>query len=160
MRIFDGKAVVTTPSELEILIKRNFQAPPGVVFEAWTKAEHVMRWWDPSGIPLAVCEIDLRPGGTFRWINGGAAGFTFAGIYFEITAPARLVFAVKTLPTKREPITTLDFIEDQGDTRLEMRIVFESVEDRDALLGMQVEAGIVQTLANLGEYLRGSNAID
>ena len=59
-------ASVATPSDREIVITRAFDAPRTVVFDAWTKAEHVAHWWDPSGAPLAVCEIDLRPAGAFR----------------------------------------------------------------------------------------------
>jgi uncharacterized protein YndB with AHSA1/START domain len=68
-----------------------------VVFEAWTKAEHVAHWWDPSGLPLAVCEIDLRPNGAFRCVNRGpkGEGHSFTGIYREIAAPERLVFTVR-----------------------------------------------------------------
>ncbi len=66
-----GRAKVTIPSEREIVIERVFDAPLALVFETWTKAEHVAHWWDPSGTPLAVCEIDLRPGGAFRFVNSG-----------------------------------------------------------------------------------------
>ena len=55
-------ATVTLPSEHEIVITRVFDAPRTRVFEAWTTAEQVARWWDPSRVPLAMCEIDLRPG--------------------------------------------------------------------------------------------------
>ena len=48
-----------------VMVTRHFDTPPDDVFEAWTKAEHVKHWRDPSGAPLAVCEIDLRPGGAF-----------------------------------------------------------------------------------------------
>ena len=54
-------ATVATPSDREIVITRAFDAPRRVVFDAWTKPEHVAQWWDPSRAPLAVCEIDLRP---------------------------------------------------------------------------------------------------
>lgn len=152
----DGKFAVSTPSDLEIVITRAFAAPRAVVFEAWTKAEHVRSWWDPTGVPLAICEIDLRPGGAFRWVNRDDSGreFSFAGVYREISAPERLVFAVQTLPTRGEPVATLNFRDGNGGTRLEMRKVCESVEDRDALLEMRVDVGTGRTLENLAEYLR------
>jgi uncharacterized protein YndB with AHSA1/START domain len=101
-----AKASVTTPTDYQIVITRKFDAPRDVVFEAWTKPEHVTEWWDPSGAPLAVCEIDLRPGGTFRWINRGHVGeeFPFQGIYREIVAPGRLVFAVRIPPSSPESV--------------------------------------------------------
>jgi uncharacterized protein YndB with AHSA1/START domain len=64
-----GTFTVTTPTDHEIVLTRIFDAPRAVVFEAWTKAEHVANWWDPSGVPLSVCEIDLWPNGAFRWVN-------------------------------------------------------------------------------------------
>src|SRR3954462_7791057 len=87
-------ATVTMPSEREIVITRTFAAPRALVFEAWTRAEQVARWWDPSRVPLAACEIDLRPGGAFRFVNAGPAGpgHAFAGVYREIEPPSRLVF--------------------------------------------------------------------
>src|SRR4051794_34596226 len=88
------EATVTLPSDREIVITRDFAAPRTVVFDAWTRAEHVAQWWDPNGAPLAVCEIDLRPHGAFRFVNQGPEGMAhpFTGTYREITAPARLVF--------------------------------------------------------------------
>jgi uncharacterized protein YndB with AHSA1/START domain len=149
----DGKFAATTTSDLEILITRTFDAPRANVFEAWTKAEHVRRWWDPTGLPLPICEIDLRQNGEFRWVNDDGPEFTFAGVYHEIIAPERLVFTVRTLPIKSEPVVTLNFIDRSGRTLLEMRIVLESIEDRDALLEMRIDAGTAQTLENLAEYL-------
>ena len=60
------------------------------VFDAWTKPEEVTAWWDPNGVPLASCEIELRVGGTFRFVNQGHGGF--AGTYVTIERPAKLVF--------------------------------------------------------------------
>ncbi len=99
-------ASVTTPSDREIVITRAFDAPRTVVFDAWTKAEHVAHWWDPSGAPLAVCEIDLRPTGAFRFVHGGPDGMkhSFAGIYREISAPARLVFTTRNSPSGAESV--------------------------------------------------------
>ena len=82
-----GPVTITTPGDRQIVMTRLFDAPRAVVFEAWTKAEHVTHWWDPSGVPLAVCEIDLRPNGAFRWVNrapDGGEGHSFSGIYREI----------------------------------------------------------------------------
>src|ERR1700690_676153 len=111
---------VTTPSDREIFLTRTFDAPRVVVFEAWTKAEHVKHWWDPTGVPLSACEIDLRPNGTFRWVNGAHGGHVFSGTYREITAPERLVFSVKIFPSRPDPLTTLLFQEEEGKTKLTM----------------------------------------
>jgi uncharacterized protein YndB with AHSA1/START domain len=149
-----GTAIVTTPTDSEIVITRIFDAPRAVVFEAWTKAEHVAHWWDPTGVPLSVCEIDLRPNGAFRWVNSAHGGdHTFTGTYREITAPERLVFAARIFPSRPDPVTTLIFSEEGGKTKLTMTIECKSVEDRDALLQMRIDAGTARTLENLAGYL-------
>src|ERR1700757_3137235 len=124
------RAKVTTPSEREIVIERVFDAPRTLVFEAWTKAEHVTHWWDPSGAPLAICEIDLRPDGAFRWVNrapDGGEGHSFSGIYREIVPPEKLIFG--------GPLgsATLVFTEHAKKTKLTMTIECATSKDRDAL---------------------------
>ena len=150
------RAKVTTPSEREIVITRVFDAPRTLVFEAWTKAEHVVHWWDPSGVPLAVCEIDLRPGGAFRFVNGGPDGakYPFAGTYREILPPERLVFIPQNSSSGAESFALLIFHESEGKTTLTMTIQCASREDRDALLRMGVDVGTTRTLDNLDEYLK------
>lgn len=149
-------AKVTTPSERDIVITRTFDAPRTVVFEAWTKAEHVTKWWDPSGTPLSVCEIDLRPNGAFRWVTRGPDGseYSFTGTYREISAPARLVFTTRMSPSGSESVGTLVFSEHGGKTTLTITIACNSMADRDALLRMRVDVGTVRTLDNLAEYLQ------
>ncbi len=151
-----GTFSVTTPTDREIVMTRIFDAPRSLVFEAWTKTEHVAHWWDPSGVPLSVCEIDLRPDGAFRWVHRGAdgAGYSFTGTYREITPPERLVFATRMVPSSPESVGTLVFTDERGKTKLTMTIECSSIEDRDALLKMRVDAGTGRTLENLAEYLR------
>jgi uncharacterized protein YndB with AHSA1/START domain len=148
-----GPITITTPGDRQIVITRLFDAPRTLVFEAWTKAEHVARWWDPSGVPLAVCEIDLRPNGAFRWVNrapDGGEGQSFAGMYREITPPGKLVFTSASSP---ETGATLVFTEEGRKTKLTMTIECATKKDRDALLQMRVDAGTAQTLDNLAAYL-------
>lgn len=146
-----GTVEITTPSDREIVITRLFDAPRSVVFEAWTKAEHVRHWWDPSGVPLAVCEIDLRPNGAFRWVNrapDGGEGHSFSGIYREIVPPERLVFGADGSGQSR-----LVFTDDGQKTKLTITIDCGTKMDRDALLQMRVDTGTAQTLENLAAYL-------
>src|SRR4051812_22661737 len=77
---------------------RSFDAPAALVFAAWTKPEHIRCWWDPDGEPLAVCEIDLRPGGAFRFATRSHADRPFTGIYREISPPDGLVFEALNSP--------------------------------------------------------------
>ena len=145
---------VTLPNDHEILLTRTFEAPRAAVFDAWTNAEHVRHWWDPSGVPLSSCEIDLRPGGSFRWVNSAHGGdHVFAGTYREITPPERLVFTVKILPSSPSALTKLVFTQEGNRTKLTMSIECASTADREALLQMRVDAGTARTLENLAMYL-------
>ena len=148
-------ATVSLPSDHAIQITRSFAAPPETVFDAWTKPEQVAQWWDPSRQPLAQCDIDLRPGGAFRFEHQKRAdgpGHVFAGVYREIMRPRRLVFATPSV-SGGESIGTLDFEERDGATALVMTVTCQSKADRDALLRMRVDAGTVQTLENLDAFL-------
>jgi len=147
-----GQVTITTPGESQIVIIRHFDAPRALVFEAWTKAEHVARWWDPSGLPLAVCEIDLRPNGAFRWVNrapDGGEGYSFTGIYREIEPPGKLIFASSSGPGH----STLIFTEEGRRTKLTITIECATRQEREAMLQMRVDAGTAHTLENLSAYL-------
>jgi uncharacterized protein YndB with AHSA1/START domain len=152
-------ATVALPSDHEIVIIRDFDAPRAAVFDAWTKPEHVRQWWDPSRVPLAVCEIDLRPAGAFRFVHQGPAGpaQAFAGTYREISAPSRLVFATRS-PSGAESVGTLVFDEHRGTTTLTLTITCASRADRDELLKMRVDVGTTHTLNNLDAYLAATHA--
>ena len=148
-----GQATVATPGDRQIVITRLFDAPRALVFEAWTKTEHVAHWWDPSGVPLAVCEIDLRPNGAFRWVNrapDGGEGHSFAGIYREITPPEKIIFIS---PSNPDSGGTLVFTEEGKKTKLTIIIQCASRLEREAMLQMRIDAGTAQTLANLAAYL-------
>ena len=88
-----GSAVVTLPSDREILITRAFDAPAALVFKAWTTPELVRRWWGFESSPLVVCDIDLRPAGAWRYVTREADGTELGwhGTYLEIEVPRRLV---------------------------------------------------------------------
>ena len=136
-----------------LLITRTFSAPRDKVFEAWTVADHVKHWWDPTGKPLRKCEIDLKPGGRFHWVHSGPEGRTFAGSYTTIHAPTRLEFKVDGLPSPEGSSAALEFRETEGGTMLKMLMTFASKKDCDAILQMRVDANTGKTLANLEDYL-------
>ena len=148
-------AHVTLPSDREILIIRAFDAPRDVLFEAWTKPEHLTQWWDPSGERLASCEVDLRPNGAFRFVPAGAKP-PFTGTYRDIVPPERLVFSTVVASSGAESIGTLHFDERNGRTTLTLTIACASKADRDALLAMRIDAGTLQTLENLSEFVERS----
>jgi uncharacterized protein YndB with AHSA1/START domain len=103
-------------------------------------------------LPLAVCEIDLRPNGAFRWVNrapDGGEGHSFTGIYREIVPPERLVFT----DASDRGRSTLVFTEEGKQTKLTITIECATSNDRKMLLQMRVDAGTAQTLENLAAYL-------
>jgi len=139
---------VTTPSDQMILMTRLFDAPRPLVFDAMTKPEHVKQWWGRlgEGYSVPVCEIDLRVGGRWRFVNRHPKGeITFYGEYREITPPERIVFTeiFEQYPDSVSVVTT-DLTEEDGRTRLTTTIRYPSLEVRDMVIasGMARGAGI------------------
>jgi uncharacterized protein YndB with AHSA1/START domain len=134
-----------------IVLTRLLSATRGQVFEAWTRPEHVRCWWDPAGRPLAACEIDLRPGGAFRFATQHASGgHELSGIYREIAPPDLLVFDAMGA------IGRVMLEEIGGKTRLTVRIECGSAGGLDRYLQMGVDTGTATTLDNLVAYLDAS----
>ncbi len=139
---------VTTPSDQEIRMTRLFNAPRQLVFEAMTKPEHVKQWWGRlgDGYSVPVCEIDLRVGGTWRFVNRHHEGeAAFYGEYREITPPSRLVFTeiFEQFPDSVS-VVTAEFTEEGGKTRLTATVRYPSLDVRDMVLasGMASGAGV------------------
>jgi uncharacterized protein YndB with AHSA1/START domain len=153
--VLQNFSYVADPATSTLVMTQTFDATPAELFAAWTTPEQVALWWDPTGAKLAVCEIDLRPGGDFRWINQGETGakYPFTGTYRDIMPSERLVFEARTSPASPLQRATLVFTESESGTRLTMTIECQSVAQRDAMLAMRVEAGTAQTLQNLAAYL-------
>ena len=143
-----GTFTVTTPSDQEIRLTRLFDAPRALVFEAMTKPEHVRRWWGRlgPGYSVPICEIDLRPGGTWRFVNRTPQGEVgFHGEYSEITPPTRLVFTeiFEEYPDTVSVVTT-EFVEEGAKTRIVVTVHYPSKDVRDMVVasGMSTGAGI------------------
>ena len=139
---------VTTPSDQEIRMTRLFNAPRHLVFEAMTRPEHVAKWWGclGEGYSVPVCEIDLREGGKWRFVNRHPNGeAAFHGEYREITPPSRLVFTeiFEEFPDTVSVVST-DFADEDGKTRMTATVRYPSREVRDMVLatGMSRGAGI------------------
>jgi len=149
---------VTTPSDLEITLTRVFDAPRHLVFEAMTRPEHVRRWWGilDERYSVAVCEIDLRPGGGWRFVgrhpNGEAA---FRGVYREIDPPERLVYTeiYEPFPDGVSVVTQI-LTEEAGKTRLTLTARYESKETRDFVLSTGMEKGAALSYDRLEEVAR------
>ena len=137
--------VVTTPSEVEIRMTRLFDAPRQLVFEAMTKPEHVKQWWGRlgDGYSVPVCEIDLRVGGAWRFVNRHPEGeAVFYGEYREITPPSRLVFTeiFEPYPDSVSVVTT-EFTTEGSKTRMTATVRYPSLEVRDMVLGSGMATG-------------------
>jgi uncharacterized protein YndB with AHSA1/START domain len=136
---------VTTPSDQEIRMTRLFDAPRNLVFEAMTKPEHVKRWWGRlgEGYSVPVCEIDLRPGGAWRFVNRHPKGeAAFYGEYREITPPTRLVFTeiFEEFPDSVS-VVTADFTDEGGKTRLTATVRYPSLDVRNMVLASGMSRG-------------------
>ncbi len=154
-----GSAVVTLPSDLEILITREFDAPAELVFDAWTKPELVRRWWAGDRGVVIEAQIDLRVGGRWRWVMTTNGGFevAFSGEYREIDRPRRLVRTeVFELFPEAEAIGTLTFEESDGVTTLKILALYPSHEHRDAAIASGMEGGLQTSLNELEELVRQS----
>lgn len=149
--------VVTTPSDLEIVLTRVFDAPRDLVFEAYTKPEHVRNWYGLRTMTTHICEIDLRPGGAWRWGQRDDKGeeVVFSGVYKEIVRPERLVYTegFEQMPGPALDVT-LTFEEEDGRTTLTSTSVCPSVEVRDAILSSGMEHGAAEVYDRLEEHLR------
>lgn len=128
-------------SERELVVTRRFDAPPRLVFEAWTRPELMMKWWAPKslGVPLRSCEMDVRVGGGYRLEFGqdGAPPFAFFGRYLEVDPPSRLVWTNEE--DKDAPVTTVTFEARDGGTLLTLHELYPSQEAADEAGGMAEE---------------------
>jgi uncharacterized protein YndB with AHSA1/START domain len=129
-----------------IRLARDFDAPRTQIFEAWTRPEHVTCWWDAAGEPLTACEIDLRPGGSFKFVTKGHPEMPFVGTYLEIAPPDRLVFEALGA------IGRVLLQEAACKTHMSVEIVCRSADHLDQFLKMGVDVGTSQTLDNLVAY--------
>lgn len=136
---------VTTPSDTEIRMTRLFNAPPELLWDAMTKPEHIRRWWGNlgDGYSVPVCEVDLRVGGRWRFVNkhpGGEAAFH--GVYREIDAPARIVFTEIFEPfPDAESVVTGEYTDEGGKTRMVATIRYPSKDVRDMVMGTGMATG-------------------
>jgi uncharacterized protein YndB with AHSA1/START domain len=149
-----NRTTVEQKSERELVVKRTFNGPARIVFEAWTKPELLKRWWVPKsmGMALVSCEADVRVGGKYRFVfvHGASEPMAFFGRYLEVIPNSRLVW------TNEEggdsgAVTTVTFEENGGKTLLVMSELYPSKEALDA--GRGAEAATFETFEQLEELL-------
>jgi uncharacterized protein YndB with AHSA1/START domain len=149
-----GTAKVTLPTDEQILITREFEAPKHLVYKAWTTPELVKRWWNAKRGEVTVAEIDLRVGGKWRYVMVTDDGFevAFHGEYREIAPNERIVStevyegAPQLEGSEQGTRNTATFTEADGRTTLTILVEAPSREIRDAIIDSGMEAGLQDAL--------------
>jgi uncharacterized protein YndB with AHSA1/START domain len=145
-------AVVTLPSDTQILVTREFDAPPHLVYRAWTTPDLLKRWWSARRGEMTVADVDLRVGGTWRYamITPDGREVAFHGEYLEIVPGERIVSTEVYEGAPHAPATsTATFTEVDGRTTLTLLIDHERREHRDAHIESGMEDGLQDALTDL-----------
>jgi len=151
-----GATTFTAPSDREIVMTRIVDAPRKRVFEAWTDPAHLPSWFGRRGWTMPVCEIDLRPGGTWRFLSQGPTGTKLGmyGVYREISPFDRLVYTESFDDYPGETLNTLVLSDEDGKTMITCTSVYPSKEARDAVLKTRMQEGASESLDRLVEHLQ------
>ena len=155
-------STLTLPSDREIVMHREFNAPARVVFDVWTKPEHVRKWYGVRQTTVTVCDIELRVGGSWRWVIVKPNGMeiAFSGVFLEIDPPHRLQ---RTEVFEAMPgagcVVTQTFDETDGRTLHTMTMLFESKEHRDICLQSGMEKGVEECYSNIDALLAAIEAV-
>jgi uncharacterized protein YndB with AHSA1/START domain len=155
-----GALKVTLPSDREIVLTRDFDAPRDLVFETMSKPELIQRWlFGPPGWSMVVCEDEQRVGGTFRWVWHGPEGkeMSMRGTYREIVPPERVVrtesFEFGCEAQAGEQLATLVLSEKGDKTALRLTVLYPSKEARDGARASGMERGVSASYDRLAELL-------
>lgn len=152
-----GAMTSTVKSDLEIVLRRVIDAPRQRVFEAFTRCEHIRRWWRLRNSTMTSCDMDFRPGGTWRYVTREQDGaeYAFRGEYREIVPPERIVqtFEFEGMPGAVS-IDSMTLLEEDGRTTLISTSTFDSIEARDGMLQAGMETGAAETYDRLEEFVK------
>jgi uncharacterized protein YndB with AHSA1/START domain len=147
-----GTAIFTLPSDNEILVTREFDAPVDLVFDAWTTPDLVKRWWAGDRGQVTEAQIDLRVGGGWRWVMTANGGFevAFSGVYREIDRPHRLVRTeIFEMFPDAVALSTITFDESEGVTTLKILGHYPTKDIRDVAIASGMEGGLQTSLDEL-----------
>jgi uncharacterized protein YndB with AHSA1/START domain len=140
-------------ADREIVATRIFDAPRELVFKMWTDPEHIVQWWGPNGFTTTIYEMDVRPGGVWRFVMHGPDGVDYQNkiVYVEIVEPERLVYDHVSGPLFH---ATVIFAEEGDKTRLTVQMLFESASELDRVVKkFGAIEGLNQTLGRLKAHL-------
>src|SRR5262245_28587471 len=150
-----GSAVVEFPSELEIVTPRAFDAPLGLVFDVFTKPEHVRNWFAPFDCVVTTCEVELRVGGSYHvvFVTPDGTECSFRGTYLEVEPPTRTVatWLFEGWPDA-DAVDTVELHEEDGVTTLTMTMAFSDLAGRAHMSGER--GGQQSSFDHLEDYLR------
>jgi uncharacterized protein YndB with AHSA1/START domain len=148
--------IIAEPGKTSFTTRRIVDAPRALVFEAFTKCEHLKRWLGPRALTMVSCDSDQREGGRYRFVLRTADGneIGFNGEYREIVRPERIVrtFVFEPIPDAAA-LETLELEENNGKTTITTTTVHKTVENRDGHVGSGMEAGMTEGYARLDELL-------
>ena len=147
-----GTTVVTTPTDTEILITREFDAPRHLVYKAWTTPELIKRWWSGDRGEMTIAEVDLRVGGKWRFVMTAHGEFevAFHGEYQEIIPNERIVSTeVYEAMPEGQALSIVVFAESDGRTVFTLRMQLASKEERDAVISSGMEGGVREQMDHL-----------
>jgi len=151
-----GVTTFTTPSDREVVAARMVDAPRALVWDLWTRPEHVPQWMTgPAGWTMPVCEMDLRPGGGWRfvWRKTDGSEMEMRGTYREIAPPERLVHTERWGDDWPETLNTLVLTEQDGKTLMTCTLLYPDRDARDRALGTGMKSGWDETYDHLDAYL-------
>ena len=149
-----GRAVIEFPSELEILLTREFEAPIELVFDVLTKPEHVRKWFAPFENSMTVCSIDLRVGGNYHmvFVTEDGTECSFRGTYLELEPPTRIIdtWLFEGWPDAGA-VETVDLQETNGVTKIANKLAFRDKAGRDHMTTFD---GMEDSFDKMEDYLR------
>ena len=150
--------IVAEPGKTHFTTRRVVDAPRSLVFDTFTKCEHLKQWMGPRNLTMTSCQIDLRVGGKYRFVfrlpDGNSVGFS--GEFKEIVRPERIVrtFVFEPIP-EAAALETLELVESGETTIITTTTVHQSVENRDGHVNSGMEDGMTQGYARLDDLLAG-----
>jgi uncharacterized protein YndB with AHSA1/START domain len=150
-----GTLKVTLPTDRDVQMTRVFDAPRNLVVDAITRPELLKRWFGPRGWSLAVCEVDLKVGGKYRFVLRGPDGkdMGMSGVYQEIAPPGRFVHTESFDDFPGESVVTVALDEQDGKTTMTVTVRYPSKEVRDAVVNSGMEHGAAESYDKLAEML-------
>jgi len=155
-----SKATLEVRSDVEVVMSRVFDAPRAMLFKVYTDAQHIPHWWGPRRLKTTVDKLELRVGGTWRFVQHDVNGkqFAFSGEFKEVVEPSRLVytFEFEAMPG-HVIVETVTFEENRGKTTVTATALFQNILDRDGMLNSGMEEGATESWDRIAELLAKLN---